>query len=329
MENEKKILLLRKMIKIRLFEEKVAAYKMDNKIEGPVHTRIGEEAIDAGVCSALSSQDHFIGTWRSHGHMIARGANINSLMAEIFGKKTGFNGGKGGSMHVCDSSIGSLGASAIVGSGFGIACGAAFASRYKNDGNISCVFFGDGASNEGTFSECMNLASTWKLPVLFFLENNGFAITTPLSHTSVSQDLFHRAEPFGIRSKQIDGQNVEEIYNNVKWAITIIKEGNGPVLLEAKTYRFQEHQEGSYYAKLADVGYRNKHLVDYWKENMDPIKLYSKKLLTEKNITIDELDNINKEEKYNVEKAISFAESSPFPLAEEANSNVFIQQTSK
>jgi TPP-dependent pyruvate/acetoin dehydrogenase alpha subunit len=324
MDNAKKISLLRKMIKIRSFEEKVAEYKMDNKIEGPVHTRIGEEAIDAGVCSALSSQDYFIGTWRSHGHMIARGANINSLMAELFGKKTGFNGGKGGSMHVCDSSIGSIGASAIVGSGFGIACGAAFASRYKNDGNISCVFFGDGASNEGTFSECMNLASTWKLPVLFFLENNGFAITTPLSHTSVSQDLFHRAEPFGIRSKQIDGQNVEEIYNNVKWAITLIKEGNGPVLLEAKTYRFQEHQEGSYYAKLADVGYRDKHLVDYWKENMDPIKLYSKKLLTEKIITIDELDNINKEEKYNVEKAISFAETSPFPLAEEAYNNVFI-----
>ena len=324
MENFKKISLLRKMIKIRLFEEKVAEYKMDNKIEGPVHTRIGEEAIDAGVCSALSQQDHFLGTWRSHGHMIARGANINSLMAEIFGKKTGFNGGKGGSMHVCDSSIGSLGASAIVGSGFGIACGAAFASLYKNDGKISCIFFGDGASNEGTFSECMNLASTWKLPLLFLLENNGFAITTPLVQASVSQDLFHRAEPFGIYSKQIDGQNVEEIYYNVKLAITHIKEGKGPVLLEAKTFRFHEHQEGAYYAKLADVGYRDKQLVEYWRENKDPIKLYSKKLLAEKTITTEELDHINKEEKIDVDNAIRYAETSPLPSNEDAYRNVFI-----
>ncbi len=324
MGKSNKISLLRKMIKIRCFEEKVAEYKMNNKIEGPVHTRIGEEAIDAGVCSALSSQDYFFGTWRSHGYMIARGASINALMAEIFGKKTGFNGGKGGSMHVCDSSIGSLGASAIVGSGFGIACGAAFASRYKQDGKISCIFFGDGASNEGTFFECLNLASTWQLPIIFLLENNGFAITTPLAQTSVSQDLFHRAEPFGISSKQIDGQNVEEVYSSVKLAIAHIKEGNGPVLLEAKTFRFKEHQEGAYYAKLADVGYRDKHLVEYWKENKDPIKLYSKKLLTEKIITIDELDSIFKEEKQNVDNAISYAETSPFPSTEEAYQNVFI-----
>jgi len=324
MENEIKISLLRTMIEIRSFEEKVASYKFNNKIEGPVHTRIGEEAIDAGVCSALSSQDYFLGTWRSHGHLIARGANLNSLMAEIFGKKTGFNGGKGGSMHVCDSSIGSLGASAIVGSGFGIACGSDFASRYKSDGKITCIFFGDGASNEGTFSECMNLASIWKLPVLFFLENNGFAITTPLSHTSISQDLFHRAEPFGISCKQIDGQNVEEIYNSVKLAINYIQKGNGPVLIEAKTFRFNEHQEGAYHAKFADAGYRDKGLVDYWKENKDPIKNYSKSLLADKIITIDELDLIINEVKLNVENAIMFAETSPFPSDEEAYHNVFI-----
>jgi acetoin:2,6-dichlorophenolindophenol oxidoreductase subunit alpha len=324
MEKDERILLLRKMIRIRTFEEKVAEYKMDNQIEGPVHTRIGEEAIDVGVCSALSSEDYFIGTWRSHGHMIARGANIDSLMAEIFGRKTGFNGGKGGSMHVCDSSIGSLGASAIVGSGFGLACGAAFASLYKNDGKIACVFFGDGASNEGTFSECMNLASIWKLPLIFLLENNGYAITTPLEHVSVSQDLYQRAKPYGIYSKQIDGQNVEEIYNNVKLAITHIKEGNGPVLLEAKTFRFQEHQEGPYYAKFAEVGYRDKQLVDSWRENKDPIKLYSKKLFVEKIITDDEMHLINKEEEKNVENALRYAETSPIPSEEVAYHNVFI-----
>ncbi len=158
MDKKTKKTLLKIMIRIRCFEEKVSEYKMDNKILGPVHTRIGEEAIDAGVCTALSSDDYIVGTFRSHGHMIAKGANINPLMAEIFGKKTGTNGGKGGSMHVSDPSIGSLGASAIVGSGFGIACGAAFASKYNDEGKIACVFFGDGASNEGTFYETMNLA---------------------------------------------------------------------------------------------------------------------------------------------------------------------------
>jgi acetoin:2,6-dichlorophenolindophenol oxidoreductase subunit alpha len=324
MEDLEKTSLLRKMIKIRSFEEKVVEYKMVNKIVGPVHTRIGEEAIDAGVLSALSSQDYFMGTWRSHGHMIARGANINSLMAELFGKKTGTNGGKGGSMHVCDPSIGSLGASAIVGSGFGIACGAAFASRYKNDGKIACVFFGDGASNEGTFSECMNLASIWNLPIIFLLENNGYAITTPLEHVSVSQDLFQRAKPYGIYSKQIDGQDVEEIYNSVKLAITHIKEGNGPVLLEAKTLRFQEHQEGEYYAKFAEVGYRDKQLVKSWRESRDPIQLYSKKLIEQKVITEGELHIIKEEEKLIMDNAIRYAETSPLPSKEDACQNVFI-----
>ena len=324
MENHKKISLLRLMIRIRCFEEKVVEYKTDNKIAGPVHTRIGEEAIDAGVCSALSRQDYIVGNFRSHGHMIAKGANINCLMAEIFGKKTGTNGGKGGSMHVSDPSIGSLGASAIVGSGLGIACGAAFASLYKNEGKIACVFFGDGAANEGIFFECMNLASAWKLPVIFLLENNGFAITTPLEQVSVSKDLYHRAEPFGITSKQIDGQNVEEVYDNVELAISNIKEGRGPVLIEAKTLRFHEHQEGPYYAKLANVGYRDKQEVDYWIENRDPIKLFSKKLIVENIITADELEHIYTEEEHNVDNAIEYADTSSFPSNKDAYSNVFI-----
>jgi pyruvate dehydrogenase E1 component alpha subunit len=256
--------------------------------------------------------------------MIAKGANIDLLMAEIFGKKTGTNGGKGGSMHVSDSSIGSLGASAIVGSGFGIACGAAFASKYNNEGKVSCVFFGDGATNEGTFHESLNLASNWKLPVLFLLENNGYAITTPLDQVSVSQDLYHRGEAFNIYSKQIDGQNVEEVFNNVKLAISHMKAGKGPVLLEAKTFRFREHQEGSYYEKLADVGYRDKNEVNHWKENKDPIKLFSNKLLKDNIVTTLEIDKFFKDENHLIDKAIDFTNNSKFPSKEDAHTNIFV-----
>ena len=319
-----KIEMLRKMIRVRLFEEVVAKYKLENKIPGPVHTSIGEEAVDVGVCSALSSDDYIIGNFRSHGHLIAKGANLNLLMAEIFGKSTGLNGGRGGSMHVLDVSVGNIGTSAIVGSGLPVACGAAFSSKHKNDNRITCVFFGDGASNEGTFHECLNLASSWKLPVIFLLENNGYAITTPLADVSVTQDLYKRAKPFGVKGKQVDGQNVEDVYNCVKWAIKNIGAGNGPVLIESKTYRFNEHQEGAYYAKFADLGYRDKAEVNHWKNLKDPILLYRDKLKSENNITPDVVEAILVEEQLSVANAIEFAENSKIPTPEKAYGNVFI-----
>lgn len=325
MENFEKISLLRKMIKIRCFEEKVTEYKLNGKILGPVHTCIGQEAIDVGVCSALSVHDYIVGNHRSHGYMIAKGAKINLLMAEIFGKSTGTNGGKGGSMHVSDISIGSLGASGIVGSGLPIACGAAFASQYKNDGKITCVFFGDGAVNEGTFHESLNLASIWKLPVIFLLENNGVAVTTLIDQVSASQDLYHRAEPYGIYSKKVDGQDVEEVYNSVKSAISYIKEGNGAVFLEAKTFRFREHQEGPAYARMTETGYRDKNEVNYWIENKDPIKCFSNKLIEENAITTMEIERIFKEENKKIEDALEYAKNSPFPLDKDAYRNIFNQ----
>ena len=324
MENFGKISLLRKMIRIRCFEEKVTEYKLNGKILGPVHCCIGQEAIDVGTCSALSDHDYILGNHRSHGYMIAKGAKINLLMAEIFGKSTGTNGGKGGSMHVSDISIGSLGATGIVGSGLPVACGAAFASLYKNDGKITCVFFGDGASNEGTFHECMNLASIWKLPIIFLLENNSVAVTTLLKHVSTSLDLYHRAQSYGISSKQIDGQNVDEVYCAVKSAIATIKEGKGAVLIEAKTCRFHEHAEGQAYARMSDTGYRDNHEIDLWITNKDPIKLYSNKLVDENIIASSEIENIYAEENLNIENAIAFAECSSFPSNEDAYSNVFI-----
>ncbi len=325
METFEKIHFLRRMIQIRIFEEKLTEYKLNRKINGPLHCCIGQEAVSVGVCSALSDNDYIVGNHRSHGYMIAKGANINLLIAEIFGKNTGTNGGKGGSMHVNDTSVGGLGSSAIVGSGIPIACGAAFASMYKDKGNIACAFFGDGAVNEGVFSECLNLASIWKLPVLFILENNGFAVTTALDDVSFTSELYHRGEPYGIKSVQVDGQDVEEVYNATKDAVTSIKHGNGAVFIEAKTYRFHEHQEGAAYARMADVGYRNKQELAYWIDQKDPIKLYKDKLIDKGLITNSEVESIYSEEGIKIDKAIEFANESPFPDNSEAYQNIFIK----
>jgi acetoin:2,6-dichlorophenolindophenol oxidoreductase subunit alpha len=324
MENDNKKLLLRKMIRIRCFEEKLTENKLNGKILGQVHCCTGQEAVDVGACSALAIEDHIIGTHRSHGYMIAKGADINLLMAEIYGKSSGTNGGKGGSMHVSDISIGSIGATAIVGSGPPVACGAAFASKYKNDGKITCVFFGDGAANEGTFHEAMNLASIWKLPMIFLLENNGVAVTTLLKNVSVSVDLYHRARSYGMDSIQVDGQNVEEVYYATRTVITSIREGKGPVLIEAKTCRFHEHAEGTYYARMTETGYRDTGEVEYWKANKDPIKLYSNKLIAEKIIVSSEVNRIFEEENSIIEQATKFAEESLAPNNEDAYKNVFI-----
>ncbi len=324
MENNDKISFLRKMIRIRCFEEKVTDYKLRGRIAGQVHCCTGEEATVVGACAALTTNDYIVSNHRSHGHVIAKGVDINLIMAEIFGKSTGTNGGKGGSMHIFDKNLGSICTTAIVGSGLPIGCGAAFASKHKDDGKITCVFFGDGATNEGTFSESMNLASIWKLPMIFLLENNGVAITTLLEKVSVNNDLYLRAQSYGINSKQVDGQNIEEVYFAMKSAIESINSGNGPVLIEAKTFRFNEHAEGAAYALMTEAGYRDNNEVENWKKNKDPIKLFSEKLFSENIIEPAEIERIFAEENLIIENAIAFAEESPFPRDEEAYNNVFI-----
>lgn len=322
--NYEKESLLRKMIRIRCFEEKLTELKIKGKILGQIHCYTGQEAVSVGACSALATNDYIVSNHRSHGHVIAKGVDINLIMAEIFGKSTGTNGGKGGSMHIFDKNLGSICTTAIVGSGLPIACGAAFASKYKSDGKITCVFFGDGAANEGTFGECMNLASIWKLPIIFLLENNGVAVTTLLENVSVNIDLHNRAISYGIITKQVDGQNVEDVYSAVKSAVESIKEGNGPVFIEAKTFRFNEHAEGQHYANMTKTEYRDNHEVDYWRINNDPIKLFSNKLVAENIIEIVDIDGFYTEENLSIENAITFAEESSLPRNEEAYCNIFI-----
>lgn len=323
MKSEMQIELLQKMIRVRCFEEAVSEKKEQNIIFGPVHTTIGQEAVDVGVCSALLKDDYIIGTHRSHGYMIGKGANIKTMMAEIYGKKTGTNGGKGGSMHVSDKEIGSMGASGIVGSGMPLSCGTGFASKYKNDKKVTCVFFGDGASHEGTFHESLNLASIWKLPVIFLLKNNGLAITTVLEQTSAIKEFYIRANSYNIPGYVLDGQNVEEMYENISSIVEYVRSGNGPVLVEAKTIRFREHQEGLGYKKIANSNYRDNEKVAYDIENNDPILNYKKKLIINNIINEAEYEIFVKKEKENIEDAIKFAEESPNPDISNAYTNIY------
>lgn len=323
MKNSEQIKLLQKMILVREFEEMVIAKKEGNLIFGPVHTTIGQEAVDVGVCSALSPNDYIIGTHRSHGYMIAKGSDINLMMAEIYGKSTGTNGGRGGSMHVSDKSVGSLGASAIVGSGLPIACGAAFASLHKRDAKITCVFFGDGAANEGTFHESLNLAAIWKLPVLFLLKNNSLAITMSIEKASSQIQLHKRAQAYGITGYQVNGQDVEKVFELISHASKDIRSGKGPVLIEANTIRFREHQEGLGYKKIAESNYRDPLQIEKNKINDDPILIYKGKLIQKGVLTEERFKEMVLIEKNRVIGAVNFAETSPTPALKSVYVNIY------
>jgi TPP-dependent pyruvate/acetoin dehydrogenase alpha subunit len=324
MESNIKINLLRTMILIREFENFVGAAKFRNEIMGQVHCCIGQEAVVVGTCAALEKSDYVISNHRSHGHVLAKGANLNAVMAEMYGKATGTNGGKGGSMHIFDKEVGSICTTAIVGSGLPIGCGAAFASKFKKDGKVTVVFFGDGATNEGTFGECMNLASSLKLPIIFLLENNGIAITTHFHKVTIQTEIYERAKAFGIKSIQINGQDVEEVYNTVKVAIESIKNGDGPMFIEVKTTRFSEHFEGAHFAKIAKLGYRDNAKIEELKISSDPILNFFNKLLYLRLLSSDDFQQIVKEEKIKVQKAFQFALDSPEPDIDMAYTNIFV-----
>jgi TPP-dependent pyruvate/acetoin dehydrogenase alpha subunit len=254
--------LLRTMIRIRLFEEKISEYKLKGILKGPVHSCVGQEAVPAGVCSALGKDDYVIGNHRSHGHIIAKGTDLKRLVHQIFHDT--------GSMHVNDPSIGFIISTAIVGSGLSLACGMALASKFKKEKRIVCVFFGDGAVSEGTFHECMNIASMWKLPVLFVLENNHIAVTT-VNVSRINMDKLTSA--YGVGYSMIDGQDVVKVSTATSEAIKQVRENN-PFLLEVMTHRFHEHQEGEAYERMRGTGYRNEIEEQYYRENFDPINRY-------------------------------------------------------
>jgi pyruvate dehydrogenase E1 component alpha subunit len=306
------------MVKIRKFEETVEKYFLDGQIPGFVHLYIGEEAIATGVCAGLTNEDYIQSTHRGHGHTIAKGADVNRAMAEIFGRKTGFCKGKGGSMHIADFSVGMLGANGVVGGGFNIATGAALAIKKQKRDNVSVVFFGDGASNRGTFHEALNMASVWKLPVIFVCENNQWASTTPYRTTTSVEDISARAAGYSVASKIVDGNDVFDVYEGFQEALKHVKAGKGPFFLEAKTYRIKGHFVGD------PEMYRTKEEVQKVYDENNPITRFEQKVLKDKMLSEADLEAIKNKVETEIKEALKFALDSEFPEPSEIYDDLYV-----
>jgi len=306
-DQERLVSIFRMMNRIRKFEEKALRLFEENKLRGSVHLCIGQEAIPATVCSLLRDQDYITSTHRGHGHCIAKGADLGKAMAELMGKATGYSKGKGGSMHIADLSKGNLGANAIVGGGLPIAVGAALAAQYRGTDQVSVAFFGDGASNIGTFHEAINLAAVWKLPVVFICENNQYGISCHVSEsTSVADIGASRGPAYGIPGLTIDGNDVLAINEAVETAIARAHAGEGPTLIECKTYRWNGHWTGD------PQVYRSREEVEAWKLKC-PIKRLRAHLIAEGILTAEECEAIARDAYDQVEAAARFALESPEP----------------
>ncbi len=301
----KKIEFFSTMYTIRRFEEKVRELFSLGLIRGSTHVYIGEEAIAAGVCGTLKRDDYIVSTHRGHGHCIAKGGELKPMMAELLGKETGYCKGKGGSMHIADPEIGILGAVGIVGSGLPLAIGAALTSKYLKEKKVCVSFFGDGASNQGTFHECLNLASVWKLPVVFLCENNLYAITVSCERSTSVRDIAKRAKGYNMPGIVVDGNDVEEVYSVAKKAVDDARDGKGPSLIEAKTYRQEGHWIGD------PQVYRKKKEVSNWKKK-DPIDRYESTLLKEKVVSKKKLSDIKRKLDEKLDEAVEFAKESNF-----------------
>ena len=299
----------RRMFRIRKFEEQGTRLFTAGQIPGAYHASIGQEATIVGACMALRDDDAMTGTHRSHGHPIGKGADLKGLMAELMGKETGICKGRGGSMHLADKSVGIIGESAIVGGGIPLATGVGLSAKVRGTGQVCLCFFGDGAVNQGTFHESLNMASLWKLPVIYLCENNGYAITTSLISSHGQPDIAKRAEGYGMPGITVDGQDLGAVYEATIDAVARARRGQGPTLIEAKTYRFHEHQVG-----LAVPGkpYRAAKEIEFYIENRDPISLF-RPILLATGFSEAELKAIEDEVVVAVEAAIRFAEDSPQP----------------
>lgn len=282
------------MIKIRYFEDILDDYNQAGKIHGTIHLYNGQEAIATGVCQNLAVNDLVLSTHRNHGHAIAKGVNTYKMFAEIFGKKTGTNGGRGGSMHISDHQIGFIGGNGIVGGNYPIAIGLAQAIKMKGEDRVVVCFSGDGSTNEGTFHESMNIAALWQLPIIFVIENNQYAMSSPIEKMMSVPNLSLRANNYGMTGLRINGNDVFEVYNTVH---TLMKrEVKTPVLIEAQTYRFKGHSRSD------NEVYRTQDEVEFWKNYYDPIEHLRGKLIQDFGLTNNELDKIHTRIKIQLEK---------------------------
>jgi pyruvate dehydrogenase E1 component alpha subunit len=304
-----------RMVQTRFFEEAAARLFTEGKVHGTAHFCIGEEATGIGVCSALEPLDRITATHRGHGQSIGKGMKLDRMMAEFLGKQTGYCEGRGGCMHIADFSVGSLGANGIVGGGLSIAVGSALSQKMKGMPYMTAAFFGDGASSTGSFHESVNLASVWKVPVLFVLVNNLYAMSTPLSKQTNLTDLADKAKGYGIKGISVDGNDAVGVYLAAKEARAHVL-ANGPMLLVLNTYRHMGHSKSD-----ANV-YRTKAEIEEWKKK-DPIKRMRERLIQESVFSAAQLDAIEEQAQKDINEAVRFADSSPAPKVEDVLKNVY------
>ena len=302
--------MLRRMVRIRRFEERVIQLVDRGEIVGAAHSYIGEEAVAVGACLALRDDDWITGNHRSHGHPIAKGGDVKRAMAELLGKSTGFCKGKGGSMHLADFSIGILGESGILGSSIPTAVGAALGSMLQGNDRVAVTFFGDGASNEGVFHESINLAAIWKLPVIFLCENNQYAVSSSFKNMVSSVNISDRSASYNIPGVLVDGQDVIAMHEAVSVAVARARAGQGPSLIEGRTYRYQEHSLGL--NRIVRAPYRNEEEVEMWKLR-DPIVIHQDVLVSQGIATRAEFDQLEEEVMGQIDEAVEFARNSPYP----------------
>ncbi len=300
--------LHRRMVRIRIFEEEAGKLMESAKIPGALHLYVGEEAVAAGVMCNLTDRDQITSTHRGHGHLVAKGGDFKKMYAELYGRSTGYCGGKGGSMHISDMDLGMLGANGIVAGGPPIAMGAAFANKYKGNGNVAVAFFGDGASNEGAFHEAANMAATWKLPLILCCENNGYGEFTPQASHQAIKDVADRAVGYGMPGVVCDGMDAVAVYEAAHEAVARARRGEGPTLLECKTYRFFDH------VGIRGIGlsYRSDEEVMEWRKR-DAIQAIEKRMIEVGVATAEELAAVHDRVHAEAAEAIAFGEASPWP----------------
>ena len=303
--------LFRTIMRIRLFEETVGELFTAARIHGAIHLCLGQEAVAAGACAALRADDYITSTHRGHGHCIAKGGRLDLMMAELFGKSTGYCKGKGGSMHIADLDVGILGANGIVGGGIPIAVGAALACKTLNNGRLVLCFFSDGAANQGSFHEAANLAAVLRLPVIFLCENNQWAVSTPVSRAMAVANVADRAAGYGFPGSVADGNDPLAVLGAVSAAAERARSGAGPSLVEAKTYRWEGHYRGD------PQVYRSRDEVEHWRQTRDPLVLFQARLEAEGLLQPGQAEAIRQEVNGELEAAVRFAENSPDPAPEE------------
>jgi len=310
--------LHRRMVRIRLFEEAAGKLAEAARLPGFLHLYVGEEAVASGVCATLNDDDHITSTHRGHGHLVAKGGDFRRMMAELMAKSTGYCKGKGGSMHISDLDLGMLGANGIVGAGSPIAVGAAFADKYRKRGQVSVAFFGDGATNIGAFHEAANMACALHLPIVFACENNEYGEFTPRNHTMAITDIVDRAVGYGMPGVIVDGMDVVAVHEAASEAVARARRGEGPSLIEAKTYRFYNHHG------IQNLGlkYRSDDEVAEWKQR-DPIFTFEERLIEAGTSSAEEIEAVWADLRDQIADAIQFAEDSPLPTADQVLVDVY------